>query len=103
MASAILRRIDELPVLPELRAALGKLVEQDWDAEAPAVQEYDTLQAALMRIYQELGGGDPVHIQPLLLAWYTLRGAVLRLDHLQDDDPEAALSFGSATSRGQRY
>src|SRR3712207_2241028 len=100
MSSVILQRIAQLPVLPELRAALGKLVEQDWDAGAPAIQEHDTLQAALLRICQELGG-DPVHVQPLLLAWYTLRGAILRLDHLQDDDPDWVISFGSATSIGQ--
>ena len=103
MSSVIFQRIAQLPVLPELRAALEKLVEQDWGIEAPASQERDTLQAALMLIYRELGGGDSVHVQPLLLAWYTLRGAIFRLDHLQDNDPDLDVSFGTATSIGQRY
>jgi len=103
MSSAILQRIAQLPVLPELRAALEKFVEQDWGVEAPGTGERDTLQAALMLIYRELSGGDSVHVQPLLLAWYTLRGAIFRLDHLQDDDPDLDVSFGSATPIGQRY
>ncbi len=103
VSAAILQRIAQLPVLPELRAVLVDLVERDWNTETSAIQNGDSLQTVLMLVYQELGGADPVHLQPLLLAWHTLRAAILRLDHIQDDDPEVTASFGGATSMAERY
>lgn len=103
VSTIILERIGQLPVLPELQAALVHLVEQDWSRDASLHAQNQRLEEVLMAVYQGLGGGDPVHVRPFILAWHTLRAALLHLDHLQDDDRELDRLFEPAASVSQRY
>ncbi len=101
MIDTILRRIDNIPVLPESRAALRLIVEQDWSTEG-AAQDRRRCEAVFAAIYAEFGGqGD--YCQPFLTAWLILRAALLRLDHLQDNDSSEIAHSDKALSTGEQY
>lgn len=100
----ILQRISSIPMLPELRAALEQIVEQDWQRGFFATQDDAGLVSSLEFIFQSLSNGDDIrHAQPFLLGWHTLRSTILRLDHIQDDDPEDIHSFNRTLSKSQQY
>jgi hypothetical protein len=86
MSDRLLKRITDLRVLPETRAALALFVEHDWNS-AEAIEDRNRFQAVLEATYAALHG-NLEGFQPFLLAWTTLRAALLRLDHLQDNDTD---------------
>ena len=77
MSNLLFQRLSQVSVLPELRAALVDLLDQDWSSGSPAVQEHGTLYAALASIFGMLGGCEQKALELFLIAWYTLRAAVL--------------------------
>jgi len=103
MSNVLFQRLSQASVLPELRAALVHLVEHDWSRESSAAQEHGTLYAALASIFGMLGGGEQKALEPFLIAWYTLRAAVLRLDHLQDADIDLTDDFKTDATHAQHY
>lgn len=80
----VLRRIANIPVLPEARAALHLMVERDWNADE-SIEDRRRCESVFRAIYGELGGQGQ-SFEPFLTAWLILRAALLRLDHLQDND-----------------
>ena len=79
----IQQRLASVPLLPDFRAVLD---------EAVANSEHDPRVHPLHRlpldIFHALGGEDDRIIMPFVAAWSLLDYTVLRLDHLQDNDPE---------------
>jgi hypothetical protein len=98
---SIARRLAEVPVLPESRAALEQLVAHDWASE-DAIEDRLATGTALEQIYRGLGG-EIEGLQPFLTAWLLLRAALLHLDHLQDDDAETLLAKEQGFSSAERY
>lgn len=86
MSHRLLQRIAGLPVLPETRTALALFVEQDWNS-SQAINERLRFQAVLETVYYTFSG-DAQSFQPFSVAWIILRAALLRLDHIQDNDSE---------------
>lgn len=81
----IIRRLETIAVLPSTRAALATMVTQEWSVDD---EEQQSRLAAIGKLYALLGGDDEYCIETLAAAWATLRAALARLDHLQDQDPE---------------
>ncbi len=101
MIDRILQRIDYIPVLPELRAALGLIIERDWHAEK-SVQDRLRCEVVFEAIYIAFGG-QANGFQPFLASWLILRAALLRLDHLQDNDASEFALPSDSLSTGEQY
>ena len=81
----VAERLETVAVLPNMRAALVTMVAQDW---AAAERDQPRPHAPIATIYELLGGTDVSGIEIFVAAWAALRAALVRLDHLQDGDPE---------------
>lgn len=82
MFDTALRRLDDLPLLPELRQALQHLLAHD--GHSLAGQHHWT---QIIPAVQQALGGVPDTIAPFTTGWCLMYAAIRRLDALQDDDP----------------
>ena len=98
-ADLVAERLETVAVLPNMRAALVTLVTQDW---AAAEGDQPRPHAPIATVYELLGGTDISSIQTFVAAWAALRAALVRLDHLQDGDPEE-LPLPNVTCVGAQY
>lgn len=103
MADRLFDRLSKVAVLPDFRAALFDLVKRDWSRESPAIKEQGSLQRAFETVFETLGGGERKMLEPFLVAWYTMRATVLRLDHLQDADRELVDDFITDAPHAHHY
>ncbi len=78
------QRLRAVMVLPEFRAALTELAEQDEEAALIQPEVHSFLQT----LYLRLGGTDARSVQPFVGAWVLLRATISRLDHVQDGDTD---------------
>ncbi len=96
-ADDVEQRLAEAGMLPELRAALIGMARQDLDA-VPSGSFYG-------RPIEVLGNrlnGPPKRVQRFAATWAVLYGALRRLDHLQDGDPDDQ-PVSPTASLGSRY
>ncbi|MDZ4722012.1 MAG: class 1 isoprenoid biosynthesis enzyme [Roseiflexaceae bacterium] len=79
MRDHVRTRIDQLPILPELRALLLHMVQHDDMLQA------DHIGPVITTVQMLLGADDDV--TPFIVAWRLMYAAISRLDELQDNDP----------------
>ncbi len=79
MRDHVCTRIDQLPILPELRALLLHMVQHDDERQA------DHIGPLLTTVQMLLGAGTTS--TPFIAAWRLMYAAISRLDELQDNDP----------------
>ena len=84
-------------LLPDFRDALVEVVTSS--GSEPSRQALHRLP---LDVFRALGGREEYAIQPFVTSWSLLYDAVLRLDHLQDDDPEE-LPLPTAPHVGASY
>jgi geranylgeranyl pyrophosphate synthase len=76
-------KLNSVKLLPELRADLLAVLRQSEKS-----QQNRFLHRLPLAIFHALGGEDEQHVEPFVVAWACLHSVLLRLDHLQDNDPE---------------
>lgn len=77
------RRLASVRLSPRYRALLDRAI-----ADADQDPRTHALHSLPLDIFQALGGEDDTIVMPFVAAWTLLDYTVLRLDHLQDGDPE---------------
>ena len=76
-------RLACIALLPDLRADLLTVIRQSEQTEQDRV-----LHQLPLELFHALGGEDERMVEPFIAAWACLHTVLLRLDHLQDNDPE---------------
>ncbi len=77
-----MNRLSTTSMLADMQALQLRMVEQDVVAMRSACFPTELI----LTIYRLLGGTNEQVVIPFAVAWYTLIGAVRRLDHVQDGD-----------------